>query len=569
MSEKKLTGLFLLSFAAISVFFMLGKMGDRFEPFVNLGGDMAVYASIAAAQDDPSLFVNDPFLSNEKNINSYRMVFFPALRGLKALFGNYGSAGLFLLPFVIFLHMTGYYALGRSIFRNSWMGFYAALIISIPTSTYYDYWGIFLDALPRFMYQALLPFLLALAITRGRNPNWWFVIFAGVGLLTYLHPVSAPVWIAALTLGLWVSAEGSSAWKKAQKMAVAFLILAIVLSPFLTTYFSSVASSASAPEDYDQVMAVLKDRFFTMRDTGLISVLLNFFSSRMGFALDLVWYLVVTFAAAGAVYGMKRRESHDLFPAIRQILAWIAGIFLVGAMLPSIERAVFAQLRTIPPEFEVLRTIRFWTPLLLLLAMCFFWMVKEKFQRRQTVSLSAVRIASVAFFVAFLTAWGIRGFASHSDFRAAVYQNKRCWTEAKVICSLPERDLDLLEALNVIRDKTPVSAVIFAEGENLAIRYYAFRSLAYSYKDGAPLAYTDLRQLLAWNDQYRTMEKLGKLKDMPNRRVKYMGDLVELARTAKSNYLLLNAPYDSDLYYPVNLELIFSNNSYSLYAINR
>lgn len=569
MSEKKLGGLFLFFFVAISIFLTLGKMGNEFNPFAFLGGDMAVYASIAAAQDDPGLFAHDPFLSNEKNINSYNMIFFPIIRELKTVFGSYGTACLFLLPFFILIHLIGYYVLGNSIFRNPWAGFYTSLIVSVPVSTYYDDWGIFLDALPRFLYQALLPFLLALSIVRGRNPNWWPVILSGLGILNYVHPVSTPVWIVAIMIGLWISADGADIWKKTRMMALAILILVIILSPFLANYFNSTVDGTSTSEDYDLVMSVLKDRFFMMRDAGLIDVLLNFLSSRMGLVFDLVWYLVLALAAGGIIYGAKWYESSGLFPSIRQITAWMIGILIAGAVIPAIEQAVFARLREIPPEFELLRTLRFMMPLILLSAMCFLWIVKDRYQNQLIMSHSASRISINIFFMILLIAWGGRGFALRIDFRAAVYQNIRCWGKAEIICPLSDKSPDLIGVLNVIRDETPIGSSIFSEGEILAIRYYAFRPLMYTYKDGAPLAYTDQQQLLNGSDQYITMTKLAKLRNMPDRRKKYMNYLVEFALTMEADYIVLDTPYDPGLYYPTILNFIYSNANYSLYEIIR
>lgn len=530
---------------------------------------MAVYASIAAAQDDPGLFANDPFLSNEKNINDYNMIFFPIIRELKTVWGSYGTACLFLLPFFILIHLIGYYVLGNSIFRNPWVGFYTSLIISVPVSTYYDDWGIFLDALPRFLYQALIPFLLALSIVRGRDPNWWPVILAGVGILNYVHPVSTPVWVVAIMIGLWVSANGVGLWKKTWMMALAVLILVVILSPFLVNYFNSTVDGASTSEDYDLVISVLKDRFFMMRDAGLIDVILNFFSSRMGLVFDFVWYLVIALAAGGVMYGAKKHESYALIPSIRQITGWMIGVFVAGAVIPVAEQAVFAKLREVPPEFELLRTFRFMLPLILLSAMCFLWIVKDKYQNRKTTNRSASRIPFNIFFMILLIAWGVRGFSLRADFRAAVNQNMRCWARAELVCPLSEKSGDLIGVLNTVRDETPVGSSIFSEGEILAIRYYAFRPLVYTYKDGAPLAYTDQQQLLNWSDQYTTMTKLSKFRNKPDRIKKYMNDLVEFALTTEADYLLLDAPYNPDLYYPTRLTLVYSNENYSLYEITR
>ncbi len=569
MLGKKLHVLFLILFITISIFLTLGRSGTEFNSFALLGGDMAVYASIAAAQDELGLFASDPFLANEKNINSYNMIFFPMLRGLKAVFGNYGAASLFLLPFFIFIHLTGYYVLGKSIFRNPWAGFYVSLFLSVPVATYYDFWGIILDPLPRFLYQAVLPFLLALAIVRGYDPKWWPAIMGGLGILNYIHPVSTPVWAVAIMLGLWVSADGADFWKKVQMMTLATLILVIILAPFLMNYFGSTVEGTNTLENYDLLIEVLRERFFMMRETGLIEVVLHFFSSRIGNVFDLVWYLICALAVGGVIYGIKWRESNQLFPAIRQITAWMLGVFLVGAVLPIAEQTIFAKLQQIPPEFELLRTFRFMMPLILLSAICFLWIMRDRLPDQQILSPSASRTSYIICALLLLAVWGARGFELRPEFREAVNQNVQCWVKARIVCPLPEKNLDLIGVMNAVREETPVGSRIFSEGENVAVRYYAFRPLMYTYKDGAPLAYTDRHQLLVWYDQYSTMAKLVGLRDASGRRVKYMNDLVEFALTTDADYLLLDAPYDPYLYYPEILHLVYANENYSLYQLVR
>ena len=214
IAKNKPHALILFFFLALAIFLTMGAVGTAFRSFALLTQDLGVYATFAAAQDTPELFIRDPFLSNEKNVNSYNMLQVPLIKALKKVFGNYGTACAFLLPFFIFIHLTGYYVLGISIFKNPWAGLLLSLLISTPTVTAYDYWGLILDALPRFLYQGLIPFLLALSIWRGSDLKWWPVILGGVGVLNYIHPLSTPPWTIAIMLALWVSAPGVASGKK-------------------------------------------------------------------------------------------------------------------------------------------------------------------------------------------------------------------------------------------------------------------------------------------------------------------------------------------------------------------
>src|SRR5687767_1266771 len=102
VSKNKSHALIVLFFLAIAIFLTLGRVGTSFDSFALLTQDLGVYASIAAAQETPELFASDPFLSNNQNVNSYNMIQVPLIKLLKKVFGNYGTACAFLLPFFIF-----------------------------------------------------------------------------------------------------------------------------------------------------------------------------------------------------------------------------------------------------------------------------------------------------------------------------------------------------------------------------------------------------------------------------------------------------------------------------------
>jgi hypothetical protein len=128
--------------------------------------------------------------------------------------------------------------------------------------------------------------------------------------------------------------------------------------------------------------------------------------------------------------------------------------------------------------------------------------------------------------------------------------------------------MDFIGVLDAVREKTPVGARIFSEGQEVAVRYYALRPLVYTYKDGAPLAYTDPGRLLIWSEQYEAMDKLAFIRKFPYRRNGFIRGIVELAAKAGSEYLILAEPYDSSLFYPDSISLVYSNRNYSLFRIN-
>lgn len=567
MSTKQSHAVILLFFLLLSIFLTLGRVGTAFDRFALLTPDLGVYASIAAAQDQPGLFVHDPFLGNEKNLNSYNMVFLPVLRMLENIFGNYGTAAAFLLPFMLFLHLSGYYLLGVTLFKNPWAGLAVSLLLSTPMSTSLDFWGFILDTLPRFIYQSFIPFVLVLSIRYGQNPKMWPWILGAVGLLNYIHPLSTPAWAVAIALGLWVSVSHMPFWQKVGRMFLAGMVLLLILSPFISNYVNSTVVETSQIISYEETMSILRSHISVVGDEYGLSVPAAFFAGRPGHGLDVLWYVIWLLGLGGLVWGLLRRSSHDEKMPLYQLAGWIAGILLVAGLLPVIERVIFAYLKQIPPDFELARTLRYAVPLILLAAVFALQMLAEYFGQKGFLSTTRTVFAFTAAVAFLFLVWGFSNHGKDSELYAVVRQNLKCWVGGHVVCDLSPENMDFIAALDAIREATPTGARIFSEGQEVAIRYYALRPLTFTYKDGAPLAYTDQRQLLVWKQTYDEMDKLLFIRKFPFRHRAFVKEITELARNTDSDYLLLNEPFTESAEYPEELSIVYTNDHYALFKI--
>jgi hypothetical protein len=233
-----------------------------------------------------------------------------------------------------------------------------------------------------------------------------------------------------------------------------------------------------------------------------------------------------------------------------------------------LEGIVFAYLKRIPPEFEIFKTLRYLVPLVLLAAVYALWLGKEYFEEKSVLSPTVSQYFFAGTSILLLFAWGISSQVRYPDFRQAVSQNVSCWLQGRLVCPLPPLSMDFIDALDVVREKTPVGARIFSEGQEVAVRYYALRPLVFTYKDGAPLAYTDQNQLLIWTKESETMQELTRLRKFPFRRRAFIKGIAELAQDTQSEYLLLQEPYRADQYYPEQLRLVYTNAHYSLYQFH-
>src|SRR5262249_6325205 len=162
------------------------------QPLGLVTGDAGNIASFTAARIHPEAFTRDFALSNIKHFQFYATIHIPLLVLLHKLFNfHLGKAFIVLLPFQTFFQLAGFYILGRVLFRNRiWALLFSALnIITYWSPGLEDYWGVFHQPQPRFLFQAFLPALLIPAIKWRNVPEKWPYVMAIAGLSVYIHPV--------------------------------------------------------------------------------------------------------------------------------------------------------------------------------------------------------------------------------------------------------------------------------------------------------------------------------------------------------------------------------------------
>ncbi|MDO8559756.1 MAG: hypothetical protein Q7S23_01825, partial [bacterium] len=187
-------------------------------PFAFLSGDSANIAGFAAALDHPGNFTGDAILSDPANFRFYQTIHLPLIRALTKITGDYGTSFIWLLGWHVLVQAVGFYILGRILFhRRYWAALYAIMTL-VPVQLNLEFWGAWSDPLPRFSFQALLPYLLAAALRWRSSPIAWPWLMAAAGVLVYVHPVSAPGWGLALWLGFVWGAP--AAWSYQKKMTV-------------------------------------------------------------------------------------------------------------------------------------------------------------------------------------------------------------------------------------------------------------------------------------------------------------------------------------------------------------
>lgn len=555
----------IIVFICFSFVYTIGRTGDSFSRMVTLTGDAANIASFAAALDHPELFAKDPLLSDPGNFAFYFTIHVPIIRLLNHVFGNYGTAFVSLLFPVLFIQMMGFYYLGNALYRNRFWAFLlaiaTAIFVLLPLG---EVWGFHMDPLPRIAFQAFLPFLLGTAIKRGGQVEFWPWVMGCAGLLVYVHPVSAPAWGVAILLGLWFSAPSIAPMRKFKMAVMAGFVFLLVIAPFAANYLT--AFSHSQAKNYDQVMKIFSYRF-SPEFLDLPLALRTFYQQVMNSS----WINRGLWIWAGAGFGLatylqRKNLVQNRRPYI--LASWWGGLLLISVVVPLVEHAALKALHRTPLELDLIRGLRYTIPLLWMTS---FWALSEIYNALRQRESGTPRLGAIlgTLLVVIAGVGMVFVWANQNQFVAQtnIPSTYACWTQGMFVCPRPE-DAAKADFLDAIRVLTPPGSSLFYS--DLAVRYYALRSIIYTNKDGGALGYANHDALLKWYEQNREIVAISNyLNSLPNKPFA-LKPYLEFARKYDADYFVLQ-PID-DMFNEVNpleLKLIYRNSYGSLYEIIR
>ncbi len=488
-------------FLAVAIILTVNQAAGSFYRYTSLSGDAGNYASFAAALRFPELFTRDPLLSDPSRFGFFATFHIPWMNLVYPIFGNFGTSFFTLVLPTIFLQLTGFYLLGRHIFQSRIFGLLlTGLCFVFFEINLSEFWGFVASPIARFSFQAVLPFVLLLVLVKGRNPRWWPLLMALTGGLVYVHAVSAPAWSVAIALALWFMPGNEKKWKEKIKWAaLALLVFIVVLIPFAQDYFGNTQFGEVDAQDLTVVQNIIRYR----HADGMIDIA-TAIDGFFRIAIASSWVNVAFFTLAYAsLLGMLwlHFEKGDI-PIAIIAACFLAGLLSVSLLFPMIDFSIARLLDRNPLQIQFLRTLRNYFPLMFicLLSPLAYMYTKNPANRM-------VRITSVFVGFMLLGLWNWQtGFAKVPVIDKTI----RCWMEGRLICPIPEHDerADFFEAVKNIT--SPGESVL---SEDLAIRYYSLRPLAFLKKDGATFAFSDHASLLTWYPKSLRYDEIAKLRD--------------------------------------------------------
>lgn len=533
----------LLVFLSFAALFHIGRRGTVQE-ILDLKGDAANIASFAAALDHPGLFDGDMVLNDPKNFKFYATFHIPLLRLLHRVMNHYGNAFVTLVGPHVFLHLAGFYLFGVVLLGSRFWAFALAwALLSNFGIGLGDFWGIFQDPIPRVSFSALLGFLWAAALYWRKQPFAWPWVMAAAGLMMYVHPVSAPAIALAVWIGLWRHKpeqwpEGKRFWY----MLFCGLCFLVVAGPFILNYLTIHEHGVVAYAK--QVRSIMESRFIRGYMTNQLWAIKNFLRSYS-------WNTpLIPLGILGTLF-IALAGNRDEREILSTLLLWATGIAIVAIGLFLLDHKFARFTGRIPVQVDLIRNIRFFIPLSLIL---FVWGLVT-IERRIERSIGS-RLVLAGFFVfAIIMSKAAPTYLATPKNGVKILLHRVGTTEVSTQSG----------AIMAIGKFTPPKAKILSYGIGaLPIRYGALRPVVYSYKDGGAFAYANHAALLRWHEVEKPYREIAQSKDPRNR----LTLLLQMAKTLDAEYLAIDHHEVSPDFLPVSDNIIWSNRDFSLIRLS-
>jgi hypothetical protein len=522
--------IFLAVFFLYSITYFMGVWNSIY-PLGLITGDSGNIASFVAARLYPQVFEKDFVFNTLKNFQFYATIHIPLLAFLhKTLHFHLGKVFLLLLLVQIFLQLSGFYALGRIIFKSRvWAFLFTVLnLITFWSPGLGDYWGILAQPQPRFLFQAFLPLLIIPAIIWRNAPVKWPWIMIIAGLMVYIHPVSSPAWSLAIWLGLCFYLPGEWSFrKKVLTMLGLGAIYVGMASIFIGNYVLSHASSVTESYEiiFSTMVEVFKQTYYLTPEKAVAA-----FFTQSQYPL-----LIISGVIGAVITWLKARKERDY----RLPFIWLAGISLVSVIIPVTERTVEKIFHLLPYELDLIRGVRFFYPFLIYFSI---QGILELQAMVQTFAFNRLRPASSRFLTHFingafiiLTVLAIIKLSGNS-LTDAPESALSCWANKQLKCP-SNAAIETIQTLNAVKDNVPQEASILPVQipfDCLIIRYYTIHSLAFCYKDAGITSYTNPQLFLRW---VTLREKISRIENESNTDLKAKGS-IQLARELGAEYIL-------------------------------
>jgi hypothetical protein len=473
----------LVALAGLETWLLLASGGS---PTIVESTDGGNISSWVAGRLYPDRLSSDFLLGDESNTSFYVSVLLTSVRLLAAVTDDIGRAYLWTYLPILALQLSGFYLLGHRVTGSRLWG--AVLALSTNASIWIwghnELFGSYFLPLTRTSYDAILPFLLLLFWSYGREASRLPLLFGLCGLTIYVHPVSAPTaaagfWLASLAF--WTDRE--SPYRRFGFMFAGAFIFILAALPFGLSFFSSFSGGLQTGKE-EQAVATALEAFRKANGAIFYDAALAFVEFLRGTGQQ-VWPIWLIGLAGLTVVPLINRQRGRL---CMFFLLFLAGCLLGSVGVCLLDQTVASTLGRSPFQLDLIRGLRLVVvPLLVgfVLALSELEKVLRQRWRPDIVNAAAISVA-----VLFVGKW---------------------WTEfpnrlgsliglAPMPAEARENEPDASDMMRYLRVR-PVDGLILPIGTStasLGVRYAGLQPLAFISNDVNALFYSGSAKRAEW-----------------------------------------------------------------------
>jgi len=515
--------------ACVLTFFAFGFLWQMsilaWQPdYLGLYEDAARYVATAVAQDHPDAFRYDSVVRCARSLSELPVMMFSLIRIAQRITGDYGSAMVSLLGVHVGVMMSGFYLLGRVLFRSRFWAIVLAVLNLAPVEAGFGtYWGITNYPLPRITFAALLPYVWAMALTKPRSSRMQLAVILSLFILVFAHPINGLPAAFAIWFGFWATlwTRDTEPDRLQQPTPSASKTRQIIKILALGGVFL-VGSLWMMKPLLQQALIKQTD---VVQDAGVYG-LMGTYGVGNGRWLEFPLAMVQTgtvfvFLSAVAGWVILWRKNRLL---AKTILFWVAGLVFTSWCIPLLIKLALDQKSMVSFHLELMRAIRQLIGIAILLSVWGLAMLDRQKHARRYVQTALLLLA-----VWFCANDGGKLFG-------LPLKSKRQLQNYSAIAQglAPRREL-----IRALRTQTPTDALVLPfEFDPMLIRYGAIRPVAYSERDSLLLAVSG-RDVLLW--QKNNIEAEKEIKAMPWSDEK-MKRICNWARELHADYVVFSAP---------------------------
>jgi hypothetical protein len=498
--NRRVIAVGLLASIAVAATYAVAYFFQTLDEQYHYGSDNYQVLATIVADRNPGYFDADPVLADPANYRFYRTAFTVLVDWTYRWLGNPGQVyGLLAIAFNA-LRVFGFYLLGLRLFRSpGWaLALSVAAAIEVRFNMFWEWWGIPFGTFARTAYESLFPYLLFGAINAASRLWRQAAVMLAAAAASYLHPVSGPPVAFALWAAMSAAPSEAPLAARLRNAVAAGLVFALLTLPFVLYYRANTAFGAVS---FDEWAAAL--RTFYQPYMNLPHTLLKQLTHTNVIA-------IFGLGAAGLIAARRRGERL----VIDFLAIFSAALAFAALFVPLVDHAVATRLGRAPLQLDFVRAAKYFTPIAVI---GLLWGAKLAWENNAPSPAARWRRRALVVVAGLLCLLAL----NRGTLETLSQVSCDAKMQRRVSCLTQQERADATAMYRAIQREVPRGMLVFLDPgpghpgtERLSaygIRIYSRRPVAWSWKEGSILAYTNPAAMIEWDRRRRALQEIGKL----------------------------------------------------------